>query len=166
MPAHLVYIGLGSNLANPVEQIKKAFDALALLPKTRVIKHSQLYASKPQGPQDQPDFVNAVSLIETELEPLDLLDALQGIEQQHGKVKKRHWGERLIDLDILLYGDQVIDSERLTVPHKEMTHRDFVLLPLADVSAGLLVSNLGSVEALIQNLESTYVVPMSSFSVA
>lgn len=160
MPLHLVYIGLGSNLANPVKQVKTAFSSLALLPKTRVIKHSKMYVSKPQGPQDQPDFVNAVSLIETELEPLTLLDALQDLEQQQGKVKKRHWGERLIDLDILLFNRQVIDSDRLTVPHKELAHRDFVLLPLAEISAGLLIPNLGLVESLIAQLETTYVVAL------
>lgn len=160
MPLHLVYIGLGSNLANPVKQVKTAFSSLALLPKTRVIKHSKMYVSKPQGPQDQPDFVNAVSLIETELEPLTLLDALQDLEQQQGKVKKRHWGERLIDLDILLFNRQVIDSDRLTVPHKELANRDFVLLPLAEISAGLLIPNLGLVESLIAQLETTYVVAL------
>lgn len=161
MLVHSVYIGLGSNLANPVEQIKTAFKALASLPQTRVIKHSQLYASKPQGPQDQPDFVNAVSLIETALEPLALLEALQRLEQEQGKVKKRHWGERLIDLDILLFNSQVINLERLTVPHKEVANRDFVLLPLAELSAGLLIPNLGLVESLIEQLETTYVVPIS-----
>ena len=159
MPLHLVYIGLGSNLAEPIEQVRLALELLSSLPDTRVVKHSQLYTSKPQGPQDQPNFVNAVSLIETKLAPLVLLDALQALELQQGRVKKRHWGERVIDLDILLYDDQIIQSERLIVPHKELASRDFVLLPLAEISAGLLIPNLGSINDLIAQLKTTYVTP-------
>ena len=159
MATHSVYIGLGSNLAGPAEQVQLAFKALDALPKTAVIQCSQLYASKPQGPQDQPDFVNAVCLIETELEPLMLLDALQAIEQSQGRVKIRRWGERNIDLDILLFDEAVISSERLTVPHPQIAHRDFVLLPLAEISAGLLIPNLGCVDDLISQLDTTYVKP-------
>jgi len=156
---HSVYIGLGSNLNGPVEQVQTALKSLNSLPQTRVIKQSQLYASKPQGPKDQPDFVNAVSLIETALAPLVLLDALQALEQEQGRVKKRHWGERNIDLDILLFDNDVISTDRLTVPHQQMHNRDFVLLPLAEISAGLLIPNLGLVDDLIDQLEITYVKP-------
>jgi len=157
--AHRVYIGLGSNLEQPAIQIKTALDSLQALPKTKVIKSSQLYASKPQGPQDQPDFVNAVCQLETGLQPLALLDALQSIEQQQGRVKKRHWGERLIDLDILLFDDQILNSERLIVPHKELSQRDFVLLPLLEISPGLVIPGLGSVEQLTEQLKQTFVIP-------
>ncbi|MEA3406191.1 MAG: 2-amino-4-hydroxy-6-hydroxymethyldihydropteridine diphosphokinase [Pseudomonadota bacterium] len=156
---HSVYIGLGSNLEQPAKQIQEAIDALDALSETRVVKSSQLYASKPQGPQDQPDFVNAVCLLETTLEPMALLDMLQTIEQQQGRVKKRHWGERLIDLDILLFDNQVIDSDRLIVPHKEVSSRDFVLLPLSEISPGLVIPGLASVEDLIAQLEQTFVIP-------
>ena len=159
MSLHSVYIGLGSNLNGPGEQVQTALKSLDSLPQTRVIKQSQLYASTPQGPQDQPDFVNAVSLIETALEPLVLLNVLQALEQQQGRVKKRHWGERNIDLDILLFDNDVISTERLTVPHEQMHNRDFVLLPLAEISAGLLIPNLGLVDDLIAQLEITYVKP-------
>lgn len=156
---HSAYIGLGSNLEQPAKQIQIAIDTLDALSEVKVIKCSQLYASKPQGPQDQPDFVNAVCLLETSLEPLALLDCLQSIEQQQGRVKKRHWGERLIDLDILLFDSQVMKSERLTVPHKEIGSRDFVLLPLAEISPGLVIPSLGSLDELIAQLEQTFVIP-------
>lgn len=157
--AELVYIGLGSNLENPGKQIETALTSLDNLPDTRLLKRSRLYASKPLGPQDQPDFMNAVCLLETDLEPLALLDALQAIELAQGRVKKRHWGERSIDLDILLYGQLQISSERLNLPHKEIASRDFVLLPLAEISPGLIVSGQGTVEDLIAQLEKTFVVP-------
>ncbi|WP_373018237.1 2-amino-4-hydroxy-6-hydroxymethyldihydropteridine diphosphokinase [Thiomicrorhabdus sp.] len=157
--AELVYIGLGSNLENPGKQIETALTSLDNLPDTRLLKRSRLYASKPLGPQDQPDFMNAVCLLETDLEPLALLDALQAIELAQGRVKKRHWGERSIDLDILLYGQLQISSERLNLPHKEIASRDFVLLPLAEISPGLIVSGQGTVEDLIAQLETTFVVP-------
>lgn len=128
-----VFIGIGSNLDDPKHQVLTAIESLKKRPDSRWQGVSRLYASRPQGPQDQPDFVNAVAWVKTQLAPLALLDALQDIEQTQGKVKKRHWGERLIDLDVLLYGDQVIDNARLQVPHPFMTERDFVLLPLMDL---------------------------------
>ncbi|MDG6773407.1 2-amino-4-hydroxy-6-hydroxymethyldihydropteridine diphosphokinase [Thiomicrorhabdus sp. ZW0627] len=157
-----VYIGLGSNLDNPAGQIEKALQALDALPETRLLKASRLYSSKPLGPQDQPDFLNAVCLLETALPPLKLLDALQAIEREQGRVKKRHWGERSIDLDILLYGRMRMDSERLTLPHKEIANRDFVLLPLAEISPGLTIPEQGQVENLVERLETTFVVPMEA----
>lgn len=154
-----VYIGLGSNLDHPERQLNDALQALTALPDTRLLMQSRFYASKPQGPQDQPDFMNAVCLLETDLSPFALLKALQQIEQSQGRIKKRHWGERLIDLDILLYGDQSIQTAELTVPHKEMATRDFVLLPLAEISPGRVIPGMGSVETLIAQLEQTFVVP-------
>lgn len=156
---HTAYIGLGSNLDNPAQQIRSALTTLAALADTQLLKSSSLYASKPQGPQDQPDFVNAVCQLQTSLTPVALLDTLQAIEQQQGKVKKRHWGERLIDLDILLFDDQIIETSRLTVPHKEIAGRDFVLLPLQEISPGLVIPGLCSVDDLIKQLETTFVVP-------
>ncbi|WP_103270655.1 2-amino-4-hydroxy-6-hydroxymethyldihydropteridine diphosphokinase, partial [Vibrio vulnificus] len=99
---------------------------------------SQLYSSSPMGPQDQPDYINAVAAIETELTPLELLDCTQAIELEQGRVRKEErWGPRTLDLDIILYGDEVIDSERLTVPHYGMKEREFVLYPLAEIAPNL-----------------------------
>jgi len=156
-----VYIGLGSNLDNPLAQIQTAVASLNQTKELEVLACSSLYGSKPQGPQDQPDFANAVCLVETTLSPLNLLACLQTIEQQQGRVKKRHWGERLIDLDILLYGAQVISTEVLTVPHAELANRDFVLIPLAEIAPGLVVSNMGAVESLISKLDTSYLKPLA-----
>lgn len=126
-------IGLGSNLDDPQQQVCAALQALAALPETTLRHHSALYRSAPIGPADQPDFVNAVAQLETRLPPLALLDALQGLEQAAGRVRHRHWGERTLDLDILLWGERVLATPRLTVPHPEMTRRAFVLAPLLDL---------------------------------
>ena len=127
------YIGLGANLNNPEQQIRTALTALKQLPQTGLTAVSSLYGSKPLGPQDQPDYLNAVAQLDTQLEPLALLDLLQAQEQSQGRVRKRHWGERNIDLDIILYGDLQLRSERLNLPHHEMHKRSFVLLPLAEI---------------------------------
>lgn len=133
-----VYIGLGSNLAQPEKQIQAACKSLASLPETKLIKCSSLYQSQPMGPQDQPDYVNAVALIETELSPASLLQQTQLIENQQGRIRKTNrWGPRTLDLDILLYGSQHIDSEHLTVPHSGMKQREFVLYPLYEIASDL-----------------------------
>ncbi|KGJ99208.1 2-amino-4-hydroxy-6-hydroxymethyldihydropteridine diphosphokinase [Thalassotalea sp. ND16A] len=133
-----VYIGLGSNLERPKQQIQQAVDALKLLPETNVTAVSSLYSSKPMGPQDQPDYINAVAAISTELSAIELLDQLQQIELSFGRVRKdQRWGARVLDLDILLFGDQVINSERLTVPHYGMKVREFVIYPLAEIAEKL-----------------------------
>lgn len=160
MSQNTVYIGLGGNLSDPVEQLKIALQSISKLPNTVLEKSSSFYTSKPLGPQDQPDFVNAVCKITTELSPQQLLAALQKIEQEQGRVKKRHWGERLIDLDILLYGEQVIQIENLTVPHVQMTLRDFVLVPLAEIAPGLVIPNKGKVEAMLKQLEESYLIAL------
>tara|TARA_R100001143_G_scaffold36203_1_gene33711 strand:- start:1135 stop:1644 length:510 start_codon:yes stop_codon:yes gene_type:complete len=129
----MVVIGLGGNLADPRRRLCQALAALAALPDTRLVSHSDLYASAPVGPQDQPDFINAVAALETSLTPLALLDALQGLENAAGRERHRHWGERTLDLDILLWGDQAIDLPRLSVPHPEFTRRAFVIGPLLDL---------------------------------
>lgn len=131
------YIGLGSNLANPAGQLARAVTALANLPRSTLVAQSPFYASRPVGPQDQPDFVNGVVWLKTGLSPLALLDQLQAIEQAHGRERKRHWGPRTLDLDLLLYGNDVIEQERLTVPHRELANRDFVLQPLLDLNPHL-----------------------------
>ena len=131
------YIGLVANLNAPDAQITLALQALHKLPKTRFIAYSSLYGSKPLGPQDQPDYLNAVAHIDTELTPLELLDALQQQERDQGREKLRHWGERCIDLDILLYDDLQLHSERLNIPHLELAKRSFVVVPLAELAPEL-----------------------------
>lgn len=149
---HSAYIGLGSNLEDPVQQLKQALIELDQLPDTRLVKASSLYSSKPVGPQDQPDFVNAVAQLETYLEPLALLDELQELEQAHRRIRERHWGPRTLDLDLLLFDDQVISHPRLTVPHAHMHERGFVLLPLTEISANLSLPGKGSITDILSNI--------------
>lgn len=163
----IAYVGLGSNLDNPVGQLQQAFQALNG-EQTSLESVSDFYVSKPQGPADQPDYVNAVAKLRTSLSVDALLRFLQQIEKQQGKAKKRHWGERCIDLDLLLYGEvwqgifqsQVIDLPHLQVPHPMMTQRDFVLLPLQALAPELTLSNGKKTEPLcywIERLPERYV---------
>ncbi|MFZ7201756.1 2-amino-4-hydroxy-6-hydroxymethyldihydropteridine diphosphokinase [Avibacterium avium] len=145
-----VYIALGSNLATPVQQLENALQALQQLPHSQLVAISHFYQSKPLGPQDQPDYVNAVACLTTALAPLDLLDQLQRIEQEQGRVRLRRWGERTLDLDILLYGDEIIQSERLTVPHYDMQHREFVIVPLYEIAPNLTLPDGKNVADLVQ----------------
>ena len=134
------YIGIGSNQAEPVKQAKQAIEALKTLPKTRLTNCSSLYSSTPMGPQDQPDYINAVAELDTQLSALELLDALQQIELSQGRVRKENrWGPRTLDLDIILYGDQQINNSRLTIPHYGMKVREFVLYPLLEIAADLVL---------------------------
>jgi 2-amino-4-hydroxy-6-hydroxymethyldihydropteridine diphosphokinase len=143
------YIGLGSNLANPRAQVEHAFVDLAALPSSTLLSRSSLYSSKAVGPGEQPDYVNAVAMLETELTPLALLEALQEIEQSHRRVRAEHWGPRTLDLDILLLDRLTINSERLKVPHPYLTQRNFVLYPLADIAPELHLPNGQSLQELI-----------------
>jgi 2-amino-4-hydroxy-6-hydroxymethyldihydropteridine diphosphokinase len=149
----LAYIGLGANLDQPQQQIEQALIELALLPNTTLVSHSSLYRSKPVGPQDQPDYINTVALLDTQLEPLDLLDALQQLEQDHGRLRKRHWGERTLDLDIILIDNKIIVSERLTVPHPFAQQRSFVLFPLSEISPSLIFPDGIALEQLLTELD-------------
>ncbi|WP_417535004.1 2-amino-4-hydroxy-6-hydroxymethyldihydropteridine diphosphokinase [Marinobacterium stanieri] len=144
------YIGLGSNLDNPLRQVQDALKELQQLPQTKLVAQSSVYRSDPVGPAGQPDYINAVAALETELAPELLLDALQAIEQAHQRVRKIHWGPRTLDLDILLYNNQVIETERLIVPHAWMLERNFVLWPLAEIAPELQLPD-GS--ALQQHLD-------------
>lgn len=130
------YIGLGSNLGDSQKLMADAYRKLSLLGEVRA---SRLYHSPPMGPQDQPHYHNAVVELKTDLAPIDLLDHLQKIEQEAGRVRLRHWGERTLDLDLLLYANEHIKNERLTVPHVGVLERDFVLLPLIDLNAELII---------------------------
>lgn len=135
----IAYIALGSNLNMPIAQLQSALKAMDRLPQTKLLNVSSFYQSKPLGPQDQPDYVNAVACIETQLQPIELLDALQHIENEQGRVRLRRWGERTLDLDILLYDDLQLQSERLTIPHYDMKHREFVMIPLQEIASELIL---------------------------
>ena len=132
----LTYIGLGSNLGDSLQILSEAVHKLATL---GTVKVSKLYQSPPMGPQDQPNYLNAAVALETDLAPLALLDELQRFEQESGRVRLRHWGERTLDLDLLIYGEQHIQNERLTVPHVGVLERDFVLKPLLDLDENLQI---------------------------
>ena len=143
------YIGLGSNLSVPRLQVRNAAQAISNISACEVISSSSLYLSKPMGPQDQDDYINAVIKIETSLSALTLLDALQMIENNAGRIRKdNRWGARILDCDILLYGNETIDNERLTVPHYGMKLREFVLLPLVEIAPELLLPDGSSVKDL------------------
>ena len=143
------FIGLGSNLAEPIQQVTQALDELAQIEGCRLLKASSLYSSAPVGPQDQPDFINAVAMLETSLEAHRLLDELQALEQQHQRVRKQHWGPRTLDLDLLLYGTQTIATERLSVPHPYLHERNFVLYPLHEIESDLEIPGLGPLSGLL-----------------
>ncbi|GGC00134.1 2-amino-4-hydroxy-6-hydroxymethyldihydropteridine pyrophosphokinase [Marinobacterium zhoushanense] len=143
------FIGLGSNLDDPQQQVLSAFDELAKLDGCRLGTRSSLYRSDPVGPQDQPDFINAVAELYTSLEAEALLDQLQAIEQHHRRVRERHWGPRTLDLDLLLYGNDLIDTARLHVPHPYMRERGFVLWPLAEIAPELTLPGGGALDSLL-----------------
>jgi 2-amino-4-hydroxy-6-hydroxymethyldihydropteridine diphosphokinase len=145
-----VYIGVGSNLENPVQQVQMAKQCLQQLPETDLTGFSSLYASAPMGPQDQPDYVNAVAQLQTMLSANQLLKELQAIEQQQGRVRKQiRWGSRTLDLDILLYGDQQLNSADLVIPHSGIAQRAFVLYPLQEIAPEIDVPGHGPLAGLV-----------------
>lgn len=145
-----VFIGLGSNLDAPLSQLKKAIEGLKQLKALNFISASGFYYSSPMGPQDQPDYINAVVEVSTTLSAEQLLDELQKIEHEQGRIRKQHWGARTLDLDILLYGNEVINSERLIVPHSGISQRNFVLYPLQDlVESNFKIPLLGKISELL-----------------
>ena len=150
-----VYIGLGSNLNEPCRQIRRAMQALERIPGTRIVADSGLYLSKPLVPASgaiaQADYLNAVVKIETQLDPHELLDCLQQIEQDQGRERKQRWGPRTIDLDILLFDDRCVQDKRLTLPHPGIALRSFVLYPLHNIDATLDIPGHGMLGELISN---------------
>jgi len=156
------YIGLGSNLSDPRVQVIDAAAAIGNISASNVIALSSLYLSKPMGPQDQDDYINAVIALETSLSALELLDALQGIENSAGRVRKdNRWGARILDCDILLYGTESIENERLTVPHYGMKLREFVLLPLAEIAPSLHLPDGSSLSELASEINCNGIVKLS-----
>lgn len=151
----VAYVGLGSNLAIPEQQLLDALQALAESADVCLLSCSSFYQSLPMGPQDQPDYLNAVAKLDTSLSAHGLLDLLQSIEQQQGRVRKaERWGARTLDLDLLLFGQQQIDSERLKVPHYGLAEREFVLYPLFELSPELILPDGTALSMLVDQCDS------------
>lgn len=145
----LSVVGFGGNLDQPAERLLKARTLLAQSSGIRELAFSSLYRSRPLGPEGQPDYVNAVMAVDCDLSPLDLLDLLQKIEQEEGRVRTgERWGPRTLDLDLLLYGESIIDHPRLKVPHPRLAEREFVLYPLSEILPDLMIPGLDVVKTL------------------
>jgi 2-amino-4-hydroxy-6-hydroxymethyldihydropteridine diphosphokinase len=141
----IAHVGLGSNLEDPARQVRQGFEELARLPRTRLLARSSLYRTAPVAKLDQPDFVNAVAVLDTELSPNELLRALLALEARHGRVRGEPNGPRTLDLDLLLLGDQTLHQPGLEVPHARMHERAFVLMPLVEISPGAVIPGHGPV---------------------
>jgi 2-amino-4-hydroxy-6-hydroxymethyldihydropteridine diphosphokinase len=144
-----VYVGLGSNLGDPRRELLAAFEELAQLPRTKLVARSSIYRTAPLGNEAQPDFLNAVAQLDTDLEPEALLEALHAIERRHGRERPFRDAPRTLDLDLLLYGEERISGERLAVPHPRMHERAFVLAPLLELDQQAVVPGKGSAAALL-----------------
>ena len=170
MKALTCYIALGSNLEGPQQQLTLALQALAKLPASTLICTSSFYRSKAVGPGEQNDYINAACKLKTELGAHDLLRALQQIENDQGRIRLEHWGPRTLDLDLLLYGQETINTENLYIPHPRMYERDFVLYPLYEIAPELqLPCRLGlpkqvALESLLEQLSDTNLVRLNSES--
>jgi 2-amino-4-hydroxy-6-hydroxymethyldihydropteridine diphosphokinase len=150
---HPAYVGVGSNLEDPKSQVLRAFEALRALPRTRAIRFSPLYRSAPLGPMSQPDFVNAVAGLLTQLDSRALLGKLRALEAAFGRPAERErWGPRVLDLDLLVYGRERRQDPDLTLPHPGIVARNFVLYPLADIAPDLDVPGLARVAELKERL--------------
>ena len=149
----VAYIAIGSNLASPLEQVNAALKALGDIPESHILTVSSFYRTPPLGPQDQPDYLNAAVALKTTLAPEELLNHTQRIELQQGRVRKaERWGPRTLDLDIMLFGNEVINTERLTVPHYDMKNRGFMLWPLSEVAPDLSFPDGVSLQAVLESL--------------
>jgi 2-amino-4-hydroxy-6-hydroxymethyldihydropteridine diphosphokinase len=142
------YVAVGSNLDRPRDQVLEAMRRVAMLPGTRVESRSPLYRTRPMGPQDQPQFVNAAAGVLTRLEARELLTALLGIERTMGRDRQERWGPRIIDLDLVWMSGSPIDEPGLTLPHPGVSERNFVLYPLFDIAPTLLIPGHGKVADL------------------
>lgn len=157
---HTACVALGANIGEPLRQIEAGFSALAALPGTRLLARSSLYRSAPVGYADQPDFINAVAMIETALAPHALLDALLEIERAHGRVREFPNAPRTLDLDIVLYGDVVLQEPGLTIPHARMLERAFVMVPLTEIAPDVVVPGRGRVRDLALQVDGGSVVQL------
>jgi len=146
------YIGIGSNLGDSIARVHAAFAAIDGIRDTRLVARSRLFRTRPFGPVQQGDFVNAAAGVLTQLPATGLLEALRGIESAAGRVRAERWGPRTLDLDLLVYQDQRIATEELTVPHPGIAERGFVLAPLHDIAPTLMVPGVGRVQELLRRL--------------
>jgi 2-amino-4-hydroxy-6-hydroxymethyldihydropteridine diphosphokinase len=162
MVNHTAFIGIGSNLANPHQQVLQALQALGGLPHTRALASSSLYRSKPMGYLEQPDFINAVAKVETALTPRALLDALLEMERARGRKREFRNAPRTLDLDILLYGDLRYHEPGLTIPHPQMHLRAFVLRPLLEIEPGCTIPGVGSAAKAMEGCEEQQLEVVSS----
>lgn len=159
------YVGLGSNLQEPIKQVQQAYAAMAHIPATQTQQLSPLYTSSPIGPAGQPDYINAVAHLLTRLPPLSLLSALQAIEIQQQRVRDIHWGPRTIDLDLLLYGRVTIDTPQLNVPHQHLKQRNFVLAPLLDLAPQLRLPDQSCLAACLTEVGWAGLAPLKPVAV-
>jgi len=149
----VVFIGIGANLGNPVEACREAIERVGAIRETRLLRCSSLYITRPVGPQDQPSFINAVAEIRTAQAPRALLYALKEIEKQMGRTEAIKWGPRIIDLDILFYGQEVVQEEGLVIPHPEVHRRAFALVPLNEMASYMIHPGFGvSIRGLLDRL--------------
>lgn len=157
-PISLAYVGLGSNLRMPLQQVRRAVFEINEITGTRLLRTSSWYRSSPVGPGPQPDYINGVALIETMLSPLELLAELQNIEKIHGRTREARWAARTLDLDILLFDQQQISKPQLTIPHPRLAYRNFVLYPLAELAPDLILPDQRRVSDLLANASSQGIV--------
>lgn len=161
----VAYIGIGSNLDDPEHQVRSAIEALARLPETRVTRVSRLYRTPPWGMAEQPPFVNAAVALRTRLSARALLDGMLAIERARGRRRDGpRWGPRVLDLDILLYGESAFDEDGLHVPHPRIAERAFVLMPLADLDPDLVVPGYGSLRELLAHVDTADCTPIAEAS--
>jgi 2-amino-4-hydroxy-6-hydroxymethyldihydropteridine diphosphokinase len=156
------YIAIGSNLDDPESQVRSAFDRLGQVRLSRLTVRARLYRSRPLGPEPQPDFINSMAGLLTQLSARELLIELKALERSIGREQPIvKWGPRRIDFDISVFGDQVIAEDDLTVPHAGVPHRNFVLYPLADIAPTLLIPRLGRVSELLAQVDATGIEPIT-----
>ena len=149
----LAYVGIGSNLQDPLAQVKQALAELARLPRSRLLKSSSLYRSAPVGYADQPDFVNAVASLETSLKPVELLARLQTIEKSQGRKRSFKNAPRSLDLDLLLFDEMTLDLPHLKIPHPRMHERAFVLEPLLEIAPAIAIPGVGAAAARMAEIK-------------
>jgi 2-amino-4-hydroxy-6-hydroxymethyldihydropteridine diphosphokinase len=148
-----VYLGIGSNKNHPYFRINTVLKQINRIKSTSIIKKSSLYVTKPLGPQAQPDFINSVIEIKTNLSPIELLNELQYLERLHNRKKTKRWGPRSMDIDILIYNKLIMNTDKLVIPHPGLEYRDFVLMPLYEITSyGYKIPKYGKITSLIKNL--------------
>jgi 2-amino-4-hydroxy-6-hydroxymethyldihydropteridine diphosphokinase len=148
-----VYLGIGSNKNHPYFRINTVLKQINRIKSTNIVKKSSLYVTKPLGPQAQPNFINSVIEIRTSLEPIDLLDELQNLERLHNRKKTKRWGPRSMDIDILIYNNLIMNTDKLVIPHPGLEYRDFVLIPLYEITSYRYeIPKYGKITTLIKNL--------------